>query len=297
MLLLYFLIFLAIIWFFMREHMTNNYNAYLDQTKTLILDKEKYDHDSLIELTTLPSCNKNIVVSYGSNYNNIINDNKSVHIDINNPLIHTIEVDNENFNLIKIEWVRNNFKYNGREIGLCLQLIHNNYILPYHVKIIFPLNLVSSSIETFENLFYNKNADILNDGGQYDWQDLNDIEDHLFDFNKQKIQNSFADIGNLDDNYSNDQFNLLIDNQDNKVDILDINDIPIYQCCKNTIGNYTNINLCNLANLVKSNKKYYTLNEENGNKCYISEPIMFDETIGFEIRKKIKFDSSIYFLT
>lgn len=297
MLIIYFFIFLLIVWFYTREHMTNNYNAYLDDSKTLIVDKEKYDHGSLIELTKLPSCNKNLVVSYGSNYNNIVNDNKSISIDINDPLIHTMEIDNQNYNLLKIEWVRNNFQYNGREVGLCLQLVHSSYLSPQQIKIVFPLNLVvDQATEAFENLFYNKNADLLNNGGHYDWQDLNDIQDLKFDFNKQNIQNSFSDIGDLDDNYSSGQFNLHLDNQDKFISLVNPNDIPIYQCCKNTIGNYLNINLCNLANLMKTINKFYTLNEENGNKCYITDPINFDESIGFEIRRKIVFDTNIYYL-
>lgn len=297
MLIIYFFIFLLIVWFYNRENMTNNYNKYLDESKTLIVDKEKYDHVSLIEITNLPSCNKNFTISYGSNYNNIVNDNKSVFIDIIDPLLHTIEIDNQNYNLLKIEWVRNNFQYNGREVGLCLQLVHTNYLSPNQIKIVFPLNLIANqSTEAFENLFYNKTADLLNNGGHYDWQDLNDIQDLKFDFNKQNIQNSFSDIGDLDDEYSSGQFNLLLDNQEELNNLLDINDIPIYQCCKNTIGNYMNTNLCNVAKLSKTINKFYTINEENGNTCYITDPINFDESIGFEIRKKIIFDTNIYYL-
>ena len=81
--------------------------------------------------------------------------------------------------------------------------------------------------------------------------------------------------------------NLLLNNKNN---------IPIYQCCKNTIGTITQINLCLLKKIIESNDKFYTIKEENGNTNLITEPNIINEDNGLFIRNIIQKDDNLIYL-
>ena len=74
------------------------------------------------------------------------------------------------------------------------------------------------------------------------------------------------------------------------------NDIPIYECCTNTIGPTTYIDLCILKRIIESNEKFYIINEENGNINLIIEPNLIDEDIGLFIRNIIEKDNNLIYL-
>jgi PBP1b-binding outer membrane lipoprotein LpoB len=84
-----------------KENMTNNYNKYLNNVTSIITKNNIYKNDEPIEITNLPLCNKNILVDYGLNINPLNNDGITVNQIINDPLLHTIEVDNKNYNLVQ----------------------------------------------------------------------------------------------------------------------------------------------------------------------------------------------------
>jgi len=140
------------------ENMTDNYNKFLNNKTSLIQKNDVFKSDESIEITLLPVCNKIITVDYGLNINTIINDGISIHQNINDPMIHTIEVDKKNYNLVKIEWRKTNFTYNKKPVGLTLHLLHNDYNMN-RLNIIIPLDFITENInleEGFKNIYYNK---------------------------------------------------------------------------------------------------------------------------------------------
>jgi hypothetical protein len=245
------ILFILIILSQFSENMTNNYNKYLNNESSLLLNKEVYKSDEYIEITNLESCNKSITVDYGLNINPINNDSITINQTINEPLIHTIEVDNINYNLVQIEWRKTNFTYNNNKIGLTLHLIHSNFKSSEKLNIIIPLDFIENvdNIESFKNTFYNK-------------------MDSFFKTNIPNADNNniLSNTNNITESTNNSKSKFkLSENYKRKYNIKKVNtnsllnsniEIPTYQCCKNTSGPTMNTNLCLLKTIIESNNKY-----------------------------------------
>ena len=99
-------------------------------------------------------------------------------------------------------------------------------------------------------------------------------------------------------NYERNKYNLVSDNISNNINldnlITNTNQIPTYQCCKESIGPLIKIDFCNLEIILKNTSKFYKLFEERGNSLYISDPFPYDETIGLYIRNVIIDDNINY---
>ena len=275
------------------EYMSNNYNAFLNNDTTLLIRNNVYSQDELIEITKLSTCTKDIIVDYGININTINNNNISINQIINEPLIHTIEVDNKNYNLIQIEWRKTNFMFNGKQVGLTLHLIHNNYKTSENLNIIIPLDLISNydEIETFININYKKMDDFFTLGSPQVIDKVNIITNYNDQINENLkiLKNKFKLLTNYKRNYDIKVYN--IDSL-----LSDKNVIPQYECCKNTIGPITKINLCKLKTIIESKKIYHIINEENGNNNLIVEPNIFNEEIGIIIMTLINTDPNLLYI-
>ena len=271
------------------EKMTDNYNAYLNSKSSIIIRNDVYKPDEKIEITNLPSCEKHIVVEYGQNINSVNNDKISIHEVINEPLIHTIEVDNNNYNLVKVEFRKTNFTYNDKDVGLSLHLVHssfNNTINKF--IIVIPLDLVdydSTNIEGFKNTFYNKMENYFYEyNGE---KQINEIKNKVIDIVKNKF--------NLGIKYKRN-YNIKNINIDLVISKFKEIDLPNYQCCKNNIGPITLINLCPLKTIIENNNKFYIIKEENGNISLITEPCTLTENIGLQILERVYSDDNLIYL-
>ena len=137
----------------------NNNNTFLNNGTSLIIKNDIYKPNEPIEITKLPTCERKIKVDYGLNIENIINDSITISQNINDPLLHTIEIDDHNYNLIKIEWRKTNFTINNKPIGLSLHLIHNDYKSINNFIIIIPLDLSIENKSVENNNVENNNVE------------------------------------------------------------------------------------------------------------------------------------------
>lgn len=266
------------------ENMTNNYNKYLNNYTSIIVKNNIYNQDELIEITSLPSCNNKIIINYGSNNNPINNDSIKIYQIINDPKNNILYINNKIYYLIQIEWRKTNFTFNNKKVGLTLHLIHTDFKSSDKLIIIIPLDLVKNInniniIENMENINHNKkfaNVDNI-------ISNINNIfEDTSNYINKFNLSINYKRIYNIKDI----NINLLLKNK---------NIIPMYQCCKNTIGPVININLCFLKIIIETSK-YYIIKEENGNTNYIIEPNILNEEEGLLIISYIQKDNNLLYL-
>lgn len=301
------LLLLIILSFYSNEKMTDNYNGYLNNTTSVIIQNNIYEKNEPIEILNLPQCEKNILVDYGLNINTINNNGIAVNQIINDPLLHTIEIDNINYNLVLVEFRKTNFTFDGKPIGLTLHLTHSDYNKQEKFNIIIPLDFVDDdeNIETFKNLFYNKIDNFFTKHIPEALEKIDNKNIHLI--------NDINNIGNvkkktdyLKNKFNNlkNKFNLFIkynriynikDLNINKI-LHDQNQIPSYQCCKNTIGPVIHMNLCLLKVIIEKNNLFYIIKEENGNTNLIIEPNIFNENNGLLIRSYIDFDDNLIYL-
>ena len=180
-------------------------------------------------------------------------------------MIHTIEVDKKNYNLVKLEWRKTNFTFNNKPIGLTLHLLHNDYYMN-RLNIIIPLDFVNDKIEEgFKNIYYNKMENLFKAfNPEIDISTNNFSKKKFFNLDKKftKLNNSFSDIGLINDIEikNKNKFNLFFKylrkyniNDINTNQLLKEDQIPIYQCCDKTIGPIIKINLCQLKTIIENN--------------------------------------------
>ena len=284
------------------EPMKDHNFEYLNSKSSTFLINNVYPLNELIEINNLPKCNKVIKFDYGSNYNFIVNNNISVYQDILDPLRHTIEVDNMNYNLTSIRWKLSKLSYNSIQVGLELHLVHQNFNSIHKLHIVIPLDLINNDIEPFnndiepfKNINYTKMTNAYN---VYTDTILDDYDNNKFTdpsyFQKGKKEklliNSFKNNFNLDVTYSNPNYSIskLIPSE-----VL----IPSYECCKDSIGQELQLNLCGVQNiLLKNNKIYSQLEDRDSNIYLINEPVPFDEKLGLHIINKIIYDDLVVFI-
>ncbi len=310
---LLFIIFMALIFIIIQrsENMTDHNFKYLNSKASLFVSNDLYTTDERIELTSLPNCDVDFTYDYGSNYNNIVNNEISVFQDIINPLEHTIEIDNINYNLISVRWKLSKFSYNNLNVGLDLHLIHQNYNTLSKIIIVVPLSLTNDgALETFKNIGYKK---FINDIVSYADKNINEntINDIVSyadkNINENTIKNLIIPIKDKTKKFINSKkntYNLQIKKLVKKIkNNFSLNKlipspvlVPEYECCGNKIGQSARFNLCDIQNLLQENKKYYQLEDKEANKYFITEPIEFNEEVGLNIMNNIVYDNSILYL-
>lgn len=277
------------------EPMKDNNFKYLNSKSSTFLINNVYSLNDMIEINELPKCNKIIKFDYGSNYNFIINDNVSIYQDIIDPLQHTIEVDNINYNLTSIRWKLSKLTYNNIPVGLELHLVHQNFNSLHKLNIILPLDLINNNIESFKNINYTKMTNIYNvyTDTKLDDYDNNKFIDPLY-FQKGKKEElkikSMKNNFNLDRKYKDTKYSI------NKLIPSNVL-IPQYECCKNSIGQELQFNFCDIQEILsKNNKEYYQLEDRDGNIYLINDPVPFDENLGLHIINKITYDDLVVFI-
>jgi hypothetical protein len=255
-------------------------------------DNKIYEKDETIEITNLPICNKNIIINYEINSNPINNDSVTINQIVKYPKNNIMKIDDKNYYLIQIEWRKTNFTIDNKKIGLTLHLIHTDYISPNKVIIIIPLDLVKdkNEINIVENMI---NIDKLLDKLDIDVDKkkmikVNDI-----------LNNIYENVKTLSGYYK-----LFIEYK-RKYDIKNVNvdlllknkiEIPMFQCCKNTIGPVTNIDLCVLKKIIETSSTNYMIKEQNGNTNLIIEPNIFNENDGLQMISYIQKDENLTYM-
>jgi hypothetical protein len=383
--------------------MTLGYYNFLSDNSVELVKNKLYLSNELIEISAIETCLKTINLDFKNNINTINNNNILIYQDIVDPLLNTVEINNENFNIIKIAWKRSKLAWNGKAVGLEFHIVLNNYKSIKNTTIIIPLDLYNSDklnitssndvpsvfspfIETkvnqsqnafalnkksyqtneyniinpgkcknnkcydntqtinstnndievidvndklyhsegFKNLFYNKKLSDDFDGltAQIDNIDIDInidnsvvekdiIKKNYFNLNNTfaNTKNSFPDINSqmLSENSYNhekNKFNLKITYKKsfdvNKITLNNLlyntNQIPLYQCCSDSIGPIMLFNLSNLQLIFKNITLFYILYSESGEKYYITDPHPFSEDIGLYIRHSITDDNLIRYV-
>jgi hypothetical protein len=277
------------------EPMKDHNFEYLNSKSSTFLINNVYPLNELIEINNLPKCNKIIKFDYGSNYNFIVNNNISVYQDMLDPLQHTIEVDNLNYNLTSIRWKLSKLSYNSIPVGLELHLVHQNFNSLHKLHIIIPLDLINNDVEPFKNINYNKMTkayNIYTDTILDDYDNNKFVDPLYFQIGeKEKILlDSFKNNFNLNKTYPNTNYSIskLIPSE-----VL----IPNYECCKDSIGQELRLNLCDIKNILSKNNQIYSqLEDRDGNIYLINEPLPFDENLGLHIINKITYDDLVVFI-
>lgn len=293
--LILYIFFLIILYFlFSTENMEIDFDRnfkFLNNKFAVFVKNKTYANDEKIEIKKLQKIIKKITVDYSSNTNYIINNNVSIYQNIKDTLENTIEINNKNFNLTSVRWKKSKLSYNGKEVGLELQLVHQNYNSINKVIIVIPLDFIldyDSNSENFINIGYNKklfnSIEVYNDLDIY--KNNNFVAEKIIEpAIKEEITNKY----NLDINYKNRQKYL------NTVLISDAL-IPIYNCCADTIGQLGKFDFFDLKNYLCNITNLSQLEDHNNNLYLIVEPIGILNTLGFAIRNKIKDDNITVYL-
>lgn len=286
------------------ENMSDHNFKYLNSKSSLFLNNDLYSSNELIEIKSLPSCQVNFTFDYGSNYNSIVNNNVSIYQDIIDPLEHTIELDNVNYNLTSVRWKLSKFTYENNQVGLDLHLVHQNYNSLHKLIIVVPLSLKNDDIkpidnqkEQFKNVGYKK---LFNNLVQFTDTKLSDnsIKDFVIPAYYQ-----IKDKTKILMKSQKNMFNLKLNNIKNKIKHISLNKlitspvlVPDYECCADKIGQSSRFNLCDIQQILQENKTYYQLEDREANKYFISEPQEFNEDVGLEIMNKLKTDDTVFYL-
>jgi hypothetical protein len=185
-------------------------------------------------------------------------------------------------------------------------------------------NMVDSNmVESFINLFYYKNlneeingyknndnyinlkkSNLINEN-DIQYTNISEVDKKIITmnyFNRNNtyanIKNSFPDINDNGDIYNNinndyNKYNLNLEYNDSFTNInldnliINVNQVPTYQCCKESVGPIINLDFCNLQHILNNTTKFYKLFEESGQTLYITDPLPYNENIGLYIRNVI----------
>ena len=224
---------------------------------------------------------------------NIINNNISIYQDMIDPLQHTIDIDNINYNLISLRWKISKLSYNKIPVCIELHVVHQNFNSLHKLTIIIPLDF--KNIESFKNINYvkmTKNYSIFTDSFENNNENVKFSESLYFQKDKKNnlLIKSLKNTFDLNKEYKDNKFSLntLIPSE-----VL----IPQYECCRDSIGQKLRFNLCDLQQILLNNNKIYAqLEDRDGNSYLISDPQLFDENIGLNLFTKIKNDDLVVFM-
>lgn len=254
-------------------------------------------YKGLIEITNLPLFKGPVVANYQVNNNNIKNNNLAIYQDILEPLLSTCDINFNNYNLINVQFRKSKFSFNNSPVGLELHLVHTNYDSNYNI--IIPLDLTNNPktdiTENFINVLYKKmDKTITNLEKEFalitDETILNTtilkkniinklIEAEKKIFNLNLIYKRIYDINSVSVNKLIDDSSLILN----------------YECCGTTIGPTKQFNLCLVNTIINSTSNFRMIQDLNGDKYLIGEPIPFNEDIGLLIRSNIIDDPNIIY--
>ncbi len=221
------------------------------------------------ELLDLPYCEEKFKVEYGSNTNNIINDNKKIFQDMTKPYEQNAYIGGEKQGLTQISWKKSFFTYNGRKVPLELHFAHFNPQNGKKMRVIFPLSLSSinsykeetNNVEEFANIDEAKKL-------------KSKLKDIIGSKEKEKVKakakgsKNFADLNKLG------RLNLLLKKQ---------NDVPPLVKGQVNTGKLLTFNLCEPSKLLLEQKKFFFAETPNEELLLIAKPQEFDRIVGLTI--------------
>ncbi len=222
------------------------------------------------ELLDLPYCEEKFKVEYGSNTNNIINDNKKIYQDMIKPYEQNAFIGEEKQGLTQISWKKSFFTYNGRKVPLELHFAHFNPQNGKKMRVIFPLSL--SSIDTYKEEDEDEEkiegfANI-NEAKKLKSKLKNIINTKSKEKSKAKGSKNFADLNKLG------RLNILLKKQ---------NDVPPLVKGQVNTGKLLTFDLCEPSKLLLEQKKFFFAETPNEELLLIAKPQEFDRIVGLTI--------------
>ncbi len=222
------------------------------------------------ELLDLPYCEEKFKVEYGSNTNNIINDNKKIYQDMIKPYEQNAFIGEEKQGLTQISWKKSFFTYNGRKVPLELHFAHFNPQNGKKMRVIFPLSL--SSIDTYKEEDEDEEkiegfANI-NEAKKLKSKLKNIINTKSKEKSKAKGSKNFADLNKLG------RLNMLLKKQ---------NDVPPLVKGQVNTGKLLTFDLCEPSKLLLEQKKFFFAETPNEELLLIAKPQEFDRIVGLTI--------------
>lgn len=205
------------------------------------------------ELLDLPFCDERFRASYSSNSNNIVNDGAKIYQDMLKPYEQKAEIGNKPQGLTQISWKKSYFSYNEKPIALELQFSHVAPSTGKVTKVIFPLSFTpEKKTEGFSNTIRsNPNKDL--------------IRKKLEDDNK----SGFEKLGEL---------NTLIKST---------KDVPEKIPGKVNVGQLLNFDLCEPANLMLDQRKFFFATSAKNELLLIAKPQIFSRNVGLKIMNNL----------
>jgi len=199
------------------------------------------------ELLDLPYCDERFRASYSSNTNNIINDGSKIYQDMTKPHEQNAQIGNKPHGLTQISWKKSYFTYNDKPVGLELHFTHIEPSTGKVTKVIFPLGFPpEKKLEKFTNS--NK-------------PDKEHIRQEIED----DSSSSFEKLGKLN--------NL----------IKSTKDVPNKIPGQVNVGKLLSFDLCEPANLVLDQRKFFFANTAKNELLLIAKPQIFSRNVGMKI--------------
>jgi hypothetical protein len=196
------------------------------------------------ELLDLPYCNERFWASYSSNIQNIVNDGSKIYQDMQKPYEQKAEIGNKPQGLTQISWKKSYFSYNEKPVPLQLEFSHVVPSTGKVTKVIFPLSFTpEKKIENFATI-----------DKTYIHRELQDTS-----------TSSFEKIG---------QLNTLIKTT---------KEVPEKIPGQVNVGQLLSFDLCNPANLMIDQRKFFFANTVKNELLLIAKPQIFDRNIGLKI--------------
>ena len=110
--------------------------------------------DKKLEILDLPFCSIDFLAHYSPNSNNIINNGSKIYQDMLKSNEQRSQINDKDYNLVQVSWVKSLFTFNGKPVGLEMQFIHIDLTNGNIIKIIFPLSFTPSK-KNRENILGN----------------------------------------------------------------------------------------------------------------------------------------------
>ncbi len=273
----YLILFFVFIFIFKPKIIINLYKKYnLDKfTDTDLLNQYKKKQiiptipllrkDKRFEILDLPFCSVDFLAHYSPNSNNIINDGSKIYQDMLKPNEQKSEINNKEYGLVQVSWLKSLFMYNGKPVGLEMQFTHIDFTTGNIVKIIFPLSFTPINKKANNSLGNGSNNSLGNGS--------NNSSDN--GSNNSLGNGSNNSLGNVSNNSSgngsNNSFDLLLKST---------KDIPIRKSGQINIGNLLHLDLCGPSKLIFNQKKMFMGKSLNGELMLIAKPQLFSRIIG-----------------
>ena len=261
------------------ETMKDHNFEYLNSKSSTFIKNDVYALNESIEIKNLSKCKKIINFDYGVNYNFIINNNISIYQDIIDPLQHTIDIDNVNYNLTSIRWKRSKLLYDGKPIGLEMHLVHQNFNSIYKLTIVIPLDLTNNTNNNTNDNNDNNDNNTIDNNNTNDNDNDNDNTNNNTNNNDNNDNNTIETFKNLNYIKMTKAYNVYTDTILNDNENKNFSDALYFQKEKNM-----DLVIKNLKNTFNLNKKYDNTNHSL-NKLIPSKNLLPDyecckDTIG-----------------